>query len=456
MYYSFKTKVVFIILFLFISSKCFSVYHRIGGIKLTSEYPRQIETFEDLAITLERHSFNIYNVSDLCNPILKSEFPFTEKLNSMTLHDNFAFISACDYDLHIGYYFIVDFSNPSNPSIIYEYSTNTPGSHYVIKRSCIYNDHAYVDLYDPQDWDSYLLIFDVSDPFNPTLVSSLFHDLTVNCMAVNHDYCYLFGFGTETCLVIDVSDNINPEIVMTYSDIHFNSINLIDDIGYCGCNAYFRIYDFSDPFNLNQIAECYTGSMNSFVDILGNKAYIASQIRGLTIVDITHFTELFIIGVYDTQINGSSGTIQVKAYDENTAFLTEVSGDGFLFIDISDPAPPASLLTSFDYRCYKDFIAIQGDLLVLVNDGSIYFMNVSDPENPEQLYTYGLGTAGSIKIHAIEDYVFLTFVVSDVHRLFVFDTSDLNNISRTGSCFLGNVIADDMCTYDEYLYLTNE
>ncbi len=449
-------KQIFCFIFLMLlSSNCFSVYQRISGIPLTSEYPRQVETMDNLAITLENHSFNIYDISDLYNPLMLSETPFLETLSSMSIKDSLAFISGCNYDTQTGYYFIIDFNVPKNPSIIYEYSTNTPSSHYKVNRSSIYNDHAYVDIYDPQDWDSILLIFDISIPSNSTLVSQLSHDLITKCMAIENEYCYLFGFGSGTCLVVDISENTDPQIVMAYSDIHFNSIKLINNIGYCACNMYFRIYDFSDPFNLNQIADIYTGLIYKHVDILENKAYLACGELGFQLMDITNFNEIFVISEFDTQINASQGVTQLAVHDENTVFLAEYSDDNFLIIDVSDPEPPISLLDNLDYRCYLNNVEVYENLLVLYHNSLIYFLDISDPENPEVLYTYGVGTAGCIQICAIEDHVFISLVVSDIHRLFVFDTSDLSNIHQAGSCFIEGVTAEDICAYNGYVYLAN-
>ena len=435
MYYSVKTKVVFILLFLFISSKCFSVYHRIGGIEILSYSILQIEVNQDIAYTLETQSFKIYNISDITNPILLNELNINGYAKHMSIQGNYAYISAFTSGYQVGCFFIVELTDANNLTIVYEYFTYLNNGYYAPTKSFVKNDLAYVTFYDPYTWDSKLRIFDIRDPQNTTLEGTLFHSMEVLELTVNNDFCYLFGWGQGHCLVIDVSDKSNPFIATTYYDFPVvRAIKLINNIGYCCCSISFKIYNFIDPYNLSLIGECGGVYPTKSIDIYGIKAFTAAGSGGLRVIDISNIEEPFLIDVYDSKNSANPSAIQVTAYNNDIAFLTDTSNCGFLFIDTSDTYN-SHLINHYDYHCYENYISSSDNILVFGDNGTIYFFDITDTYNPIQLYSHSPCPDGYIRIvHAEQDYVFVSFFEDIFSPLYVYDISNPDNIHLVGSC----------------------
>ena len=446
-------KRIFIILFIFISLKSFSVYHRIGGIEILSYSILQIEVHQDIAYTLETQSFKIYDISDITNPILLNELNIDGYAQHMSIQGNYAYISAFTSGYQVGCFFIVELNDANNLTIVYEYFTYLSNGYYAPTKSFIKNDFAYVTFYDPSTWDSKLRIFDISEPQNTTLEGTLFHSMEVLELTVNNDFCYLFGWGQGYCLVVDVSDKSNPTIATTYYDFPVvRAIKLIDNIGYCCCGISFKIYDFSDPYTLSLIGECGGVYQTKSIDIYGNKEFIAAGSGGLKVFDITNIEEPYLIDVYDSNNSSNSSAIQVTAYNNDIAFLTDTSNCGFLFIDTSD-SYNSHLINHYNYNCYENRISSYDNILVFVDNETIYFFDITDTYNPIQLYSHS--AAGYLQVvYATQDYVFVTLMQDILNRLYVYDISNPDNIHLVGSCnTASSCLVRAMSLNDNFLYL---
>jgi hypothetical protein len=92
-------------------------------------------------------------------------------------------------------------------------------------------------------------------------------------------------------------------------------------------------FDISDPARPVQVGGCDSGGHASGVQVVGNRAYVASD--GLEIIDISNPSSPVPLGRYDTW--GSAHDVQVVG---NRAYVT----DGTLkIVDVSNPAHPALL-----------------------------------------------------------------------------------------------------------------
>ncbi len=429
---------------------CHGVYQRIGDLELMSLSPLQVEVEGNIAYTLEYQWFNIYDVSDPSNPISLSNTFFDSELRFMQIRDNYAFISG-------GYakFIVLDISDNTSPTIIDEISFNGTVYYRYIKRFCLDGNYAYLDYYDYASYETKLLVVDISDPNNCTIINEINTNITTNCMFINDVYLYLFGYGSYLGCVFDISDFANPVLLTTYSDFNMDHAEVISDMVYCINADDFRVYDFSDPLNIVEIVHYENDNALYYVSILDNKAYLACGEKGIKILDITDLNQITEIGIYDTQIDGSQGAIQLSLIDENTIILTEWSDDRFLIIDVSDPHPPSSLVESYEYFCRDNNLAIYGNLMALIDEYGVYFFDISNIIEPIQLLYHTLGNIFREYVFAIEDYVFVTFSISGSSddMLYVYDTSDPNNIHFEGSCLTNDDGYWCMAKYNDYIFL---
>ena len=101
--------------------------------------------------------FLIFNISDPTNPFLVSTLATQGLATSLSVQENYAYINDLGYGL-----IIINISNPSSPFIegVYERPTSFPYS------LCTYQNYLYVA-------DDYLIIFDISNPSLPVLLSNI-------------------------------------------------------------------------------------------------------------------------------------------------------------------------------------------------------------------------------------------------------------------------------------------
>ncbi|MCK4664804.1 MAG: T9SS type A sorting domain-containing protein [Bacteroidales bacterium] len=438
---------VLFILFVLISD-CQGVYQRIGDIELMSTSSLQVEVVDNIAYTLEYQWFNIYDVSDPSNPISLSNTYFNSELSFMQIRDNYAFISGGSAK-----FIVLDISDNTSPTIIDEISFYGNMYYCYIKRFCLDGNYAYLDYYDYSSYDKKLLVVDISDLNNCTLINEMDTNLTTNCMFINEEFLYLFGFGSYLGCVFDISECANPILLTTYSDLSMVHAEVISNMVYCINADDFKVYDFSDPLNIVERVHFENDHPLYYVTILDNKAYLACGGRGIKILDITDIEQITEIGVYDTQINASNGARQLSLIDENTVIIAEWSDDVFIILDVSDPEPPTAMVTRYHYPCRERNIDINDNLLVFFDYDCINFWDVTDFNDPISLYTYSLGyPIWCENVYVTDDHVFITFLQDTDYKLFSFETSDINNIYLEGSCNI-STRHSDMGVYDNYLYL---
>jgi hypothetical protein len=454
-----KLILIFLSLIIYVSN-LFSVYHRIGGIDIDpsiSYNAIKMEVDQDIAYTLVSHYFQIFNIQDLSNPELISELYIIGSTKHFTISDNFVFISTYIGSYEVSCFIIADISDVNNPIIIYEYYTYTSNGYYYPKKAEIINGYAYVDYYDPMTWESKFQIFDISDPVSTTLVGTLNHSMEVLDFEVVDNLCYLFGWGQGDCIVLDISDPTNPFILTMYSSLGtFYAVKIIENLAYCCSGFEFRIYDFTDPYNIYLISVLDGIYHSKSIYIDQNKAFIAAGSRGMLVIDISDIENPSLLGVYDSNNSANESAIYVTVSD-NIAYLTDTSSDGFLFIDISYNNN-INLIENLDGYYFNNSVSISGNLLVTVEQtgqDSIYFYDITNPSNPILLYSdcpfpgMYLGT-----LRTNDQYAFVCFREGVNSNLTIYNLSNPQNIFQTGQCEMdNNSFIYDIVQKDSYLYI---
>jgi len=215
------------------------------------------------------------------------------------------------------------------------------------------------------DWSNGIDIINISDPANPVYVTTLSNPVNADIMFDgNYGYIASKEYGVT---VIDVSSPGAPTIAGTFDTdgvvrkVSFGSINMSGtQIGhiFAAETSLLSAVNVSDPTNMSVSGVvsvpaaahglCYSSTLN------GNTAYLAYRyhVRAIDITNPSAMTELGSISVADT------GMVKKVVYKDNIVFAgTRYAG--LRPIDFTDPANPVYLTTILTDR--TNDVAISGN-----------------------------------------------------------------------------------------------
>jgi len=181
-----------------------------------------------------------------------------------------------------------------------------------------------------------LMVLNISDVNNPTLVSRLYLNRNIYGIAVAGNYAYLTGEDL-TVQVVDISNPSAPTALGQYPE--YSGGGWGRDLQVVGTNVYacggfgLRVIDVTDPQNPVEIGSYDPPSSSQGVAVVGNYAYVAAGAYGLYILDVSTPSAPSLVGVYDTP-----GFANAVAPYGHFAYVAE--GSGLLIIDISVPSAP--------------------------------------------------------------------------------------------------------------------
>jgi hypothetical protein len=199
------------------------------------------------------------------------------------------------------------------------------------------------------------IVFNISDPANPTISGSLNIPYTTHNIAVSGDYAYIACSEDDdggSLRIVDISNPSSPGIV--------SELELDDDIGACG------------------------------VYVSGNTAYVTCRSESdstFAIVDVSNPESPVLTGsIGSSEISGNVYEVVVLG---DYAYLA-TSGIELYVVDISTPSLP-TVTTSYDLPDYSDAESIDGFGSTIVlgrQNGDVYLFDVSTPSSPVVLGSY--------------------------------------------------------------------
>jgi hypothetical protein len=224
----------------------------------------------------------------------------------------------------------INVSNRSNPVVSGYYEVLDSD------RVSVEGNHAYmlVSYYANMKFNNYLHVVDISNPAQPTGVSS--YPLPTDEAAFDLDASngYVYVAQTKRLVVVDVR---NPTAPVTTDVI--TATNAIYDVAVSGAYAYvsdgsLRVFDLGDPAHPVEIGFLPLSGYVSTLAVSGQHVYIAGG-TGLYVVDVSDPAQPFETG----SATIASGHIYDIAAADGFAFLA-ADDAGLRVIDASDPAHP--------------------------------------------------------------------------------------------------------------------
>lgn len=218
---------------------------------------------------------------------------------------------------------IVDLSAVGAPAVVGTYDTGNQASSVAVA-----GEFAYVG-----DTGN-ILVFDVSDPTNPTLSSTTYVGPYVWDLFIAGDRLYgaIDGSGLK---IFDISNPTSPTLLGSY-----NTSSAAIGVFVAGNSAFLAvtndgllIVNVSNPASPTLTATFNTPGQAHKVVVAGNIAYVADQ-GSLLAIDVTNLAAPTLLG----SLQGASSEADALVLDGNRVFLSQFSYLGVA--DVSEPSTP--------------------------------------------------------------------------------------------------------------------
>jgi hypothetical protein len=251
-----------------------------------------------------------------------------------------------------------------------------------------------------------LQIFDVSNPKNPTFVSSFSYDGCLACgqdVAVIGDLAYFVG--AVGLRIIDVSNPAEPaEIGAILTQGFPLAVAVSGNYAYLAAgNGGLRIIDISSPQSPIEVG-FFANAFAQEVVVRGNLVYVAGSDAGLRIIDVTDRANPVEVGFLDTE-----GFAIGVAVNGNYAYLAEPphpafpqAVPGLRIIDVSNPRSPTEI-GFFVSDGFPLRVVVSGDYAYVADPSKgLCIIDVSNPQSPVKAGFYE-SAGGVIDVHVNAD-----------------------------------------------------
>ncbi|MCX6779629.1 MAG: hypothetical protein NT034_00395 [Candidatus Magasanikbacteria bacterium] len=320
-------------------------------------------------------------------------------VNGMFLSGKYLYIS----NAYAGFT-IIDISNPSNPTLVYNTSSGNFnfGNSIFVEGKYLY----YGSL-------SGLSIVDISNPTSPNLIQTVYSTSTLtfpDALYVRGGYVYAIDQSSAKLVIISIADKNNPSIV---GSIHTANMDYGIGLALSGKYVYYGarnssklvVIDVSDPSNPIEVGSKTVGSVTS-VAMSGKYVFVQTNSPiGINVVDVSSSTNPVIVGsVYNSLMSSPYGV----AIDGKYAYITGDSNAGTFSIinllgaDISS-ANIGNIATN-ELSVYENVnignsLSVHGGLNLgqggLLSNGALA-ISVSSAVSTSTIFSAGTNTTSSI------------------------------------------------------------
>lgn len=268
------------------------------------------------------------------------DFDTSGVANAVLTTGNIAYIA----DGSIGL-LIVDITNPQNPTLLGTFNTA-----YEIYNIAIEGNIAYLQSYYG------IQIISIAEPQNPSQLG-FYYDYNTNLFTVNNGIAYTIE-SDHYLKIVDVSNPQNPILLGSCQTLHTYCLAMSDSLIYVGGQSGMSMIDISIPQNPSQIGYYHLNGYVNYIELSGNIVYLAYQsyveyindntvmVGGLKCIDASNPQNPVQIGSYDAPMECAKSVLIAN----NIAYLTIASYftycnspwaiDGLKSIDVTNPQTP--------------------------------------------------------------------------------------------------------------------
>ena len=272
---------------------------------------------------------------------------------------------------------VIDVSNPAFPQE--RGRVLLPGT---VQDIAVVGDYAYV-----ADDDSGLQIINISNPAAPTLTGGCNLYTEMYGVSVAGNYAYLASHSG--LYVVDVANRAAPQWRAIYPSNYAEDVNVIGSYAYVADQVDgLKIFNVTNPLSAVLVGTCDTPGNPMDLSVVGNYAYVMDYGSGLQIVNISNRANPIISGSFP--VNVIPGGVMTAG---NYAYVA-VGKEGLRVIDVTNPAAPV-LAGTYDTLGSAYAVSVAGNYAYVADsDSGLQVINISNPAAPTWAGTHGnSGTA---------------------------------------------------------------
>jgi len=361
----------------------------------------------------------------------------------IAVHGNHAYLAGVGFSGVKSGVAVMDISSPAEPTIVSALVTPDDVSDIVVEGS-----YAYIaesgDLHewgDPEDYDGWLRIADLSTPTSPTLVGACDIEGTAKEVAISGDYAFVAALSAGL-RVVEISTPSEPTEVGSYEPpANVGGIAINEGFAYAAdAQGAFSVMDISSLALPIPTGSCPLPDMPGEVVVQGDYAYVLgdpgeeNDRSWLRIVDVSDPSSPEIVGERDTLV----GAERIAIGDQYAYVTSKQTGDVWV-VDISSPSSPVEV-ASMD--CGSSDIAIAGDLVYTVGSNWLSIWDASEPSSPYVQSIWSAHEDADLREVAVSgDHAFVAGQY-DGGQLWVIDVSDPDSPAESGSCDIVAAVTD--------------
>lgn len=323
-----------------------------------------------------------------------------------------------------------------------------------------------------------IYVLDAANYNNLALLTNLSTGTVYDIYAENE---FVFITTTLGFYSVNITDYLNPAIIDAYSNTQLREFHVSNGIAYVKDSDRVRIFNITEADNLNFLTDVFIGGLNDIyylddtlycadsddaflynvtdpaspvyftnyefnntgsnqIVVIGDYLYI-EEFRGIVVVDISNKSQ----PLYFTEFRETITMGIINAYGNylfcNDDYQIEI-------IDANTPSDLVSLWIDQIYGSTQDLF-VDGTKLYAADVSSLEIIDISDPENPEEIGKYKDEDALISHVYVHNDYA---YIYENGFGMKIIDVSDPTNLIELGNISFAGSFAD-IYVSDEYAYI---
>jgi hypothetical protein len=385
----------------------------------------------------------VVNIADGSAPTLVGRYQTGYYvLTDLDVAGNFVYVTTTrrhDFDYPL---LVIDVSNPASPTLVSETARFRLAGHIVVE-----GDYAYI-------FGTDLSIVDIRNPLSPTTVSMLPPAcLYFGCgqdLAVSDGFVYIGGL--EGLEIVDVSPPNEPSRAGEYPGVYTVDVDGEGSYAYMTGSPGVQVLDATNPAAATVVGTGLEEARGIHIAVQGHYAYVTGYDQvtgapGLRVVDVMTPTAPLRVGYTDA--------VTLASIAVSDTYLYAGSASGFQVVDVSDPTNPTEV-GHLPTPSQLSEVAVAGDTAYgAAGSNGLRIIDVSTPTSPGEIGTFRptRGDGSPVDVHGVVVSGSLAYV-DDRSTLYVVDVSNPEAPQQRGYYDMGHI--DDVAVEANHAYVLGE
>ena len=422
---------------------------------------RDIHIKDNLAITVShKGGLIIFDISDPSyplpigfydEPMPLSDSSYTQSsftMDGIAVQDDLVYLGEGSNGL-----VIVNISDPTNPQKIGHYQG------YVVPDVIVHNNFAFV-----RNLAERIIIINITEPTTPTFVSEIdYHEFNLDVL---QDFIiqtnYLFLLASEL-VIFDVSNPAHPTIITRLPDCLGMKLTIQDDRLFIldTSTDYFKTLNVSNPYNPQLLNDVFVPELDEYVSriLLDNSTIYFSGFESLFTFKIEVNLTLSFLSSFT--VHGQVNALAVKNFSFSNGSIRKIvffgnPNSGLHILDYSNLYYPSQLAV-YDFGSQAKVVSADNRYIYLVTEREF-------PTNPTSFMIFEF--TNNCKLQLLSTYVFEQDVIKDLFiqgnhaflagyysGLIILDISDPTTPVMVGNYSINNVNAIFYQKTNELIFL---